>query len=122
MSKGPSFHHSNRTDLLFVRKFINKKVEAAGDAVAAGVQGVPNGLEASIFVVAVNQVGDNGRGLNFPGVALAFGPDGRVLARVTSPSEKMLVVKLQQTCLRKLRSHSLAYFLPHRRQDLYRRD
>jgi len=76
-------------------------------------------FDNGLFVVAVNQVGDNGRGLNFPGVALALGPDGKLLGRTTSPSEEMLVVKLKYARLRKLRGHPLAYFLPHRRQDLY---
>jgi N-carbamoylputrescine amidase len=71
------------------------------------------------FIVACNQVGDNGDGLIFPGVALVFGPDGKVLAQATGQTEDMLVIKLQCAQLKSLRSHSMAYFLPHRRVDLY---
>jgi N-carbamoylputrescine amidase len=76
-------------------------------------------FDNGVFVLACNQTGANGAGLTFPGVALAIGPDGRVLAENLGPSEDLLVVTLNAELLAAVRSHSMRYFLPHRRADIY---
>lgn len=76
-------------------------------------------FDNGLFVVACNPVGDNGADLEFPGVALAIGPDGRVLAERCAGDEGLLVVDLDAAALQAVRRHPMRYFLPHRRQNLY---
>lgn len=72
----------------------------------------------SVFVVACNQSGANGQGLEFPGLAFVLGPSGDVLETLeTGPG--MLVVNLSAAMLSDVRNHRMRYFLPHRRPDLY---
>ena len=78
-------------------------------------------FDNGVFVVACNPVGDNGCGLSFPGLGLVFGPNGKLIAQTLTRSETMLVVHLKSRQLKALRHHPLAYFLPHRRTDLYGR-
>jgi N-carbamoylputrescine amidase len=72
-----------------------------------------------LFVAAGNQVGENGQGLSFPGVAVVIGPDGRVICQRRQDSEGMLLADLKAADLRKVRLHPMRFFLPHRRGDLY---
>ncbi len=72
-----------------------------------------------LFVAAVNQVGDNGEGLNFPGVAVVIGPDGEIVCQRRQDSEGMLLADLKAADLRKVRLHPMRFFLPHRRADLF---
>jgi len=74
----------------------------------------------SLFIVACNQCGDNGAALEFPGLALALGPAGTVLAR-TLTSDGMMVADLSAAEMDRVRSHRMRYFLPHRRPELYHR-
>jgi predicted amidohydrolase len=76
-------------------------------------------FDNSVFVVACNQTGSNGAGLVFPGVALAVGPDGRLLAADISSREGLLLVTLEAEALAAVRNHAIRYFLPHRRPGLY---
>ena len=76
-------------------------------------------FDNGLFVVACNQVGDNGEGLKFPGVILVFSPSGKRLARATGQTAQMVVVDLKRRSLENLRNHPLAYFIPHRRGDLF---
>jgi predicted amidohydrolase len=76
-------------------------------------------FDNGIFVVACNQTGLNGAGLTFPGVAVAVGPDGTVLARRTEMKEGLLAIDLSAASLARVRGHRMRYFLPHRRPDLY---
>lgn len=78
-------------------------------------------FDNSVFVVACNQVGDNGAGLSFPGIALVIGPSGDVLARDTSGQEGLLVVDLEAERLEHVRGHRMRHFFPNRRPGLYRR-
>ncbi len=78
-------------------------------------------FDNGVFVVACNQVGDAGGRLVFPGVAVAFGPDGRVLAQYLGKAEYILYVDLRNQFLRDVRRHRMRYFLPGRRPALYRR-
>lgn len=73
----------------------------------------------SVFVVACNQSGKNGKGLNFPGVALVIGPDGNILNQTLSETEDMLFVELKGSDLRLVRKNRMHYFLPNRREDLF---
>jgi N-carbamoylputrescine amidase len=75
-------------------------------------------FDNGVFVVACNQTGDNGAGLVFPGAALVFGPDGRMLASDSSGRERLLIATLDAGLLRAVRSHPMRYFLPRRRPDL----
>jgi predicted amidohydrolase len=73
----------------------------------------------SVFVVACNQTGDNGKGLSFPGIALAIGPGGQILDQTLSEDEDMLLVELKENDMRLVRENRMHYFLPHRRADLF---
>ena len=79
-------------------------------------------FDNGVFVVACNQTGDNGAGLVFPGVALVFGPDGRLIAADAVGREGLLLATLDAELLAAVRRHPMRYFLPHRRPDLYRPD
>ena len=73
-----------------------------------------------IFVLACNQTGDNGQGLHFPGIALAIGPDGRILEKDVGGNESLLMIHLKAESLASVRNHRMRYFLPNRRPELYR--
>lgn len=77
-------------------------------------------FDNGVFVVACNQAGDNGAGLAFPGLAVAIGPDGRVVAAAADGQEGLLVADLDAGQLAAVRSHPMRYFLPNRRPDIYR--
>ena len=77
-------------------------------------------FDNGVFVAAVNQTGDNGAGLKFPGLSLAIGPDGRLISRAFSREKNHLhFVSLDPEELAHVRSHRMRYFLPYRRQDLF---
>jgi N-carbamoylputrescine amidase len=76
-------------------------------------------FDNGVFVVACNQAGDNGAGLAFPGLAVAIGPDGRVIAAVTDGQEGLLIADLDAARLSAVRRHPMRYFLPNRRPDMY---
>ncbi len=77
-------------------------------------------FDNAVFIVACNQTGDNGAGLAFPGLAVAIGPDGRVIAATADGQEGLLVADLDAERLAAVRSHPMRYFLPNRRPDVYR--
>jgi predicted amidohydrolase len=76
-------------------------------------------FDNGIFVIACNQVGACGGGLTFPGVAVIFGPDGRLLARYVGIREHILYADLRDESLQNVRRHRMRYFLPERRPLLY---
>ncbi len=76
-------------------------------------------FDNGIFVLAVNQTGDNGAGLCFPGVAVAIGPNGNTMETYLKSDESLVMVDLEPNCLDHVRSHRMRYFLPNRRQDLF---
>ncbi len=76
-------------------------------------------FDNGMFVAACNQVGDNGDGLDFPGVALVLGPDGRVVRQYVANKEGLLLVDLKAALLKCVRQHRMRYFLPHRRPEIY---
>lgn len=76
-------------------------------------------FDNGIFAVACNQAGENGNGLQFPGIAMAIGPSGHVISRDLSGSEGLMIVDLKQSDLDAVRDHRMRYFLPNRRKDLF---
>jgi predicted amidohydrolase len=76
-------------------------------------------FDNGVFVVACNQLGDNGKGLVFAGNAVVIGPSGNVLKKNVAGKEGLLVADLQAADLEAVRSHPMRYFFPNRRPDLY---
>jgi N-carbamoylputrescine amidase len=72
-----------------------------------------------VFAVACNQVGDNGYGLEFPGVSLVLGPDGQIVQKTLSSDETLAITELKAADLAEVRHHRMRYFLPNRRPLLY---
>lgn len=76
-------------------------------------------FDNSLFIVACNQAGDNGKGLDFPGIAVIIGPSGEVIEKNISGKESMVVQDLKAHDLNRVREHRMRYFLPNRRPELY---
>ncbi len=76
-------------------------------------------FDNGLFIVACNQVGPNGRGLDFPGMAVVVGPSGNVIAKTVDGREQILFADLKSDMLDHVRSHRMRFFLPHRREDLF---
>ena len=76
-------------------------------------------FDNGIFIAACNQVGDNKKGLFFPGVAVVIGPDGNILKKHLSMSEGLFLVDIESIMLDRVRNHKMRYFLPNRRKDLF---
>lgn len=76
-------------------------------------------FDNGIYITALNQTGDNGSGLCFPGLALIIGPDGNVLSKFIDPRETVHVAEVDPGFLDRVRSHRMRYFLPNRRPGLY---
>ena len=72
----------------------------------------------SVFIIACNQVGKNGNGLSFPGVAVALDPAGNVLEKRLSEGEEMLLADIRADALERVRDHKMRFFLPNRRPEL----
>ena len=73
----------------------------------------------SVFVVACNQVGENGAGLNFPGVAMVMDPKGRVLVSRCGDADVVAIATLEAKEIERIRAKPLAYFLSQRRPEIY---
>ncbi len=78
-------------------------------------------FDNGLFVAACNQSGHNGARLEFPGLAVVIGPDGKVIDKVLA-GDRMLVVDLSADDLAAVRDHRMRYFLPNRRPDVYGTD
>lgn len=76
-------------------------------------------FDNGIFIAAVNQAGNNGAGLHFPGLSLVIGPDGNLVSRSMAQKNHLHVVDLDPAQLNHVRSHRMRYFLPFRRNDLF---
>jgi len=76
-------------------------------------------FDNAVFIVACNQVGENKKGLEFPGLAVVVGPSGNILQDETTDREGMLVADLKAEELSAVRNHRMRYFLPNRRPELY---
>ena len=75
----------------------------------------------SVFVVAVNQVGENCNGLHFPGNAVILDPSGETISKDLSSREGLIFADLKAAALDHVRGHEMRYFLPNRRPELYGR-
>jgi N-carbamoylputrescine amidase len=76
-------------------------------------------FDNGVFVVACNQTGNNGNGLEFPGLALVLNPSGEVVAEHVSEEETVLFSNLKLADLSHVRDNRMRFFLPNRRPDLY---
>jgi predicted amidohydrolase len=76
-------------------------------------------FDNGLFVLACNQIGENGTGLTFPGNAVALSPGGEIITRRVNGRPGMLMVDLKRADLKRVRGHAMRYFFPHRRTDLY---
>ena len=76
-------------------------------------------FDNGVFIAAVNQAGDNGAGLHFPGLSMVIGPDGNLVSRFMAQKNHLHVVDLDPAQLHHVRSHRMRYFLPSRRNDLF---
>jgi predicted amidohydrolase len=76
-------------------------------------------FDNGVFIAAVNQAGDNGAGLDFPGLSLVIGPDGYIVSRSMARTSHLHFVDLDPALLCHVRSHRMRYFLPSRRNDLF---
>jgi N-carbamoylputrescine amidase len=77
-------------------------------------------FDNGLFVAACNQTGNNGQGLDFPGVAAVIGPDGEIMCRDIHGEEALLVADLKAEVLEQVRGHRMRYFLPNRRPEVYK--
>jgi len=73
----------------------------------------------SLFVMACNQVGDNGKGLHFPGVTMLLGPSGNIINKTISAGECLMVAELKAAELFRVRNNKMHFFLPNRRPELF---
>ncbi len=76
-------------------------------------------FDNAVYVLACNQVGNNGAGLEFPGIALSVDPNGRVISKLFSTDDDILYTELTSDEINKVRGHRMRYFLPNRRPELY---
>jgi predicted amidohydrolase len=77
-------------------------------------------FDNGIFIVACNQVGENGVGLLFPGVIMVLDPAGKILHQYTGSKEKMIIAELKGSDLARIRTDRMRYFIRYRRPELYR--
>jgi N-carbamoylputrescine amidase len=77
-------------------------------------------FDNGVYIAALNQTGDNGKGLLFPGLCLLIGPDGHVAYISADNAEGIHLLNIEKTLLTEVRSHPMRYFLPSRRTDLFR--
>lgn len=75
-------------------------------------------FDNSVFVAAVNQVGENDAGLTFPGISMMVGPDGFLAGENSAGENKIHIHVLDMSLLEHIRSHKMRYFLPNRRANL----
>ncbi len=76
-------------------------------------------FDNGLYIAALNQTGDNGKELFFPGICLLIGPDGNIIYKSIDDSEGIHIITIEKNFLRSVRSHPMKYFLPNRRFDLF---
>ncbi|MEJ2641737.1 MAG: nitrilase-related carbon-nitrogen hydrolase [Desulfosarcinaceae bacterium] len=74
----------------------------------------------AVFLLACNQVGENGKGLSFAGNAVVIDPSGWVRQTWLAGEAGLLLAELSAADLTHVRSHPMRYFLPNRRPRLFR--
>ena len=77
-------------------------------------------FDNGLFIVACNQVGENGADLLFPGVIMILNPEGKILYQYTGYREKMIIAELKKKDLTEIRTHRMRYFIKYRRPELYK--
>ena len=76
-------------------------------------------FDNGLYIAAVNQCGDNGAGLAFPGLSLVIGPDGLLKSKRIEGGETIHMADIDLDLIKAIRSHRMRYFLPNRRTDLF---
>lgn len=76
-------------------------------------------FDNGILVAACNQVGENGKGLSFPGIALVISPSGELFSSCLTVSDELLYFDISKNEIDEFRSSRMRYFLPNRRTDLF---
>ena len=76
-------------------------------------------FDNGVYIVACNQTGDNGNGLQFPGVAVVIDPAGEILDNDISGREGLIISDLTADRMAAVRAHRMRYFLPNRRPEIY---
>jgi N-carbamoylputrescine amidase len=76
-------------------------------------------FDNGLFIVACNHCGAGGGGLDFPGLAVTYGPDGRLIESDLTGREGVLITTLLASDLEHVRHHPMRYFLPQRMPQLY---
>ncbi len=76
-------------------------------------------FDNSVFIVACNQTGVNGKGLTFPGNAVVLDPAGNIIGQSLHGRETMLVIDLKADVFENIRNNRMHFFLPHRRPEIY---
>ncbi len=77
-------------------------------------------FDNGVYIAACNQVGENESGLSFPGISILIGPDGHIMYKSVDNTEGIHAVDIDKTLLDQVRSHKMRYFLPNRRNDLFK--
>ncbi len=77
-------------------------------------------FDNSIFIVAWNQIGENCKGLAFPGNMVVIAPSGEIIAKEVSGVEGIFFADLKAELLDQVRGHEMRHFFPHRRPELYK--
>ncbi len=80
---------------------------------------IARAYDNSLFIVACNQTGENGKGLTFPGVSVIIGPTGKIIKKRISGREGIMVGDLKADDLARVRNNRMHFFLPNTRADLY---
>ncbi len=80
----------------------------------------------TVYVIACNQLGDNGLGTIFGGGCTAIDPRGNILAEDYSSNDSMIIIDITSEILDKLRRREYTsmkdlYYLNRRRPELYGR-
>jgi N-carbamoylputrescine amidase len=76
-------------------------------------------FDNGVYIAAVNQCGNNGGGLFFPGLSLVIGPDGLLKSKRMEGDDTIHLTDIDLEFLNAVRSHRMRYFLPNRRTDLF---
>jgi predicted amidohydrolase len=77
-------------------------------------------FDNAVYIAACNQTGNNRKGLFFPGISLFIGPDGNIIYKSIKKTEGFHIITIDETKLKEIRSHKMKYFLPNRRNDLFK--
>ncbi len=107
-------------DIVFIPHASPSRGMTARDKHQSWMRHLPaRAYDNGLFIVACNQTGRNGNGLQFPGNAVVIDPSGNILAKKLDDSEGLLVADLDGSALEHVRGHRMRYFLPNRRPELY---